>query len=235
MIAFNSVGFKEGNESVDRYLLEQAGGSDASVIIVPSLNGAHYSAQSLGERGTSWFKQLGARNIEVIQINNRQAAEDSRKASRLAKANLICLAGSGRYSFGFEDFSWLKTLKGSICWDGIAEALEQGTILSGAHGSAELLPEYDCSFQDSLRVVEGLGFVPDVIFVSLAGYFTFRGKEVMKQLLQRKHQNIPVITVEESASVILQGDKYRVLGNGLAKVYQKGEVFSYQTGQIFRL
>lgn len=215
--------FQKGNEAADRFALEQAGGPEAAVVIVPTAGGADGGIPMASRNGTEWFRRLGGRQVEALPLSDRKDADDPALAQRLAEARLIYMAGG---SPGY----LLQALEGTRCWEAMKEALEKGAVVGGASAGAMVLMEqmYDPS---TGGVIRGLGLVPGAIFVP---HFNSFGKKWVDKLLPAVAEGL-LIGVDEKVAIIGRGNDWQVYGRGWVTVYRQGKPAKYQGGQPFKL
>ncbi|MEJ2661773.1 MAG: Type 1 glutamine amidotransferase-like domain-containing protein [Desulfobacteraceae bacterium] len=102
-----------------------AGGRDAAVAIVPAAAAPDGNHRRAGKNGLKWFHMLGARNVTVLPLVDRQSADDPDVASGLRRSRLIYLLG------GFPEYL-AGVLQGSTGWKAIRAALAEGAVLAGS-------------------------------------------------------------------------------------------------------
>ncbi len=215
--------FQKGNETADRFALEQAGGLDAPVMIIPTAGGADGGVPMASRNGVHWFRQLGATQVEALPVSNRQEANDPALAQRLTSARLIYMAGG---SPGY----LLDALQDSLCWKAMQQALASGAIVGGSSAGAMVLMEhlYDPS---SGQVRAGLGLVKGALFIP---HYNGFGRKWVERL-QAARPDAILIGVDEKVAIIGNADNWQVYGRGWVTIYREGHPVKYQGGQGFRL
>src|SRR5437763_12301025 len=137
----------------DRRAIELAGGPDALISIIPTAAAPDNNHQRAGRNGLSWFKSLGAKQIEVLPLIDRASANDPEIVARLSQSRLIYMLG------GFTGYLG-QVLANSASWQAMLQAYEAGAVLAGSSAGAMVLCEYYYDPGQS-KVVEGLGLVPN--------------------------------------------------------------------------
>ncbi len=215
--------FQKGNEQADQHALQQAGGANASVLIVPTAGGADGGIPMASRNGVNWFRSLGAEKVEALPLANRAEADQPELAARLTGANLIYMAGGNPAYL-------LEALKGSACWAAMREALANGAVVGGASAGAMVLMEhlYD---PEGGQVRPGLGIIPNAIF---APHFNSFGRKWVSKIQTALPQAL-LIGVDEKVSIIGRGNDWQVYGRGWITIYRQGKPYKYQGGQPFKL
>ncbi len=215
--------FQKGMDAADKYLIEQAGGPDAPIVILPTAGGADGGEGMAARRGTEWFRQMGGRKVEAVMVVDRKSANDPALAARIEQAKLIYMAGG---SPGF----LLDSLRGSAAWQAALKAWEGGAILGGSSAGAMVLTQqmYDPS---SGGLVAGLGLVEAAAFMPHHNGFGRRWFDKLNGLLP----GATMLGVDEKTAIIGNGNNWRVYGKGWVTVYRAGQPFKFVSGQPLKL
>lgn len=215
--------FQKGNEAADSFALEQAGGANAPVFILPTAAAAEGRPDIAGRNGVNWFKQLGAQDVDFLPVYSKADANSAELAARLANARLIYLSG-GSPVFLYE------TLKDSPVWQAVLAAHQNGAILAGSSAGAMVLLAKIYNPQNG-NLVDGFGLVENALFMP---HFNNFGRKWVDKILATD-KNLTLFGVEEKLAVIGRGLNWQVFGRGWATIYQKGAPKKFQGGQPFRL
>src|SRR5216684_2545411 len=113
--------FGEAMQQPDLRALELAGGNDALVCVIPTAAAPDHNHVRAGGNGVRWFRSLGAKAVVAVPIIDAASANDPALATQLRQARLIYLLG------GFPGYLE-QTLRGSLCWQAVLEAYEQGAV-----------------------------------------------------------------------------------------------------------
>lgn len=215
--------FQKGYEQADRFALEQAGGLDTPVIILPTAGGADGGIPLASRNGVNWFRQLGARQVAALPVANHQEANDPALAQKLATARLIYMAGG---SPGY----LLDALQNSACWTAMRQALENGAVVGGSSAGAMVLMEYLYD-PGSGQVRPGLNLVGNAIFIP---HFNTFGRKWIERLQAARPEAL-LLGVDEKVAILGQGNDWQVYGRGWVTIYRQGKPTKYQGGQSFKL
>jgi cyanophycinase len=208
----------------DQRALELAGGPNALLSIIPAAAAPDNNHQQAGRRGVRWFQSLGATQVTALPLIDRISANNPALEEALRQSRLIYLLG------GFPHYL-AQTLRGSLSWEAIRSAYQDGAVLAGSSAGAMVLCEnyYDPSAQS---MKPGLNLLPGVCL--LPHHNTF-GKGWAKKLTQ-KHPDILWIGIDEETGMISEGPQgqWRIYGKGSVTLYRrlasrcrlKGETFA---------
>jgi cyanophycinase len=212
----------------DRRAIVLAGGFDVPVSIIPTAAALDNNHQRAGRNGVTWFRRLGASNVEALPLIDAASANDPGIAATLRQSRLIYLLG------GFPGYLG-QTLLGSHAGQAIVEAYEQGAVIVGSSAGAMVLCQY---YYDpgAKKVVPGLGVVAGSCV--LPHHNTF-GKGWSAQLAAQLPQ-IVLLGIDERTGIIDDVAEERLLrwqvyGQGEATLYHQGTPAIYRKGQPFSI
>lgn len=203
--------------------IELAGGFDVPIRIIPTAAAPDNNHQRAGNNGVRWFQGLGAKDVFSMSLLSKIRAEDKNIAQSLREAKLIYMLGGFPHYLG-------QTLKGSLAWDAVLEAYQNGAVIAGSSAGAMVMCQfyYDPSGK---RVHEGLNLLSNSLV--LPHHNTF-GKNWAPQLL-KKHPRATLIGIDEQSGMINDGENnaWNVYGRGVVTLYQHEKVTIHQTGMTF--
>ena len=173
---------------------------------IPHLVGSEYAKA---------FGHLGAQNVGVINIENREEALDLIILDRIKKADVIFFTGGDQLrltsifggtaihdlllqKYNEEDFLYVGTSAGAAC-------ASKNMIYQGSSHEALLKGE--------IKITSGLGFIDNVIIDT---HFVQRGR--IGRLFQAVVGNPKTLGIglgEDTGLLIKQGDSMEALGSGL--------------------
>src|SRR5215212_2904391 len=201
----------------DLRAIEQAGGSDAPIRIIPTAAAPDNNHQRAGSNGVRWFQSLGAKDVLSLPLIDQVSANDVSIAKSLRDAKLIYMLG------GFTGYLG-ETLKGSAAWDAVLEAHHDGAVIAGSSAGAMVMCEF---YYDPSRgqVVDGLNVVKNSIV--LPHYNAF-GKSWASRLLEITQ--VTLIGIDEQTGMIDDGDHgaWNVYGRGTVTLYRSHQVETYE-------
>jgi cyanophycinase len=216
--------FQGKMEEPDRKALALAGGQNAKVVIIPTAAAPDNNSKRAGDTASEWFQTLGARNISVLPIIDKESANDPGLSAELDHANLIYILGGFT---GYLD----RTLKESPCLDALLHAYEKGAVIAGSSAGAMVLCE---RYFDPIvkEIKKGFGILKDVILIPHHDTF---GRS-WHSLYFDKIADIRCIGIDEQTGMMNQTDRHRwtVYGKGGVTLYLKTSIASYKNGQSFQ-
>lgn len=129
-LALIGGGDYEQSEQVDRFLLELAGGPDTPVVFLPTT----HTSRRMGEKFTAYYQSLGARNVRVAPVYEREDAENEENAQLLREAGLIFI-GWGN------DSRLQQVIRDTPVLTAIEETYRAGAVLAGTSAGARATGE----------------------------------------------------------------------------------------------
>jgi len=129
-LALIGGGDYEQSEQVDRFLLELAGGPSTPVVFLPA---AHRSRR-MGEKFTEYYASLGARNVRVAPVYEREDANSEENARLLREAGLIFIGWGS-------DTRVQQVVAGTPVHAAIEDAWQDGAVLAGTSAGARAAGE----------------------------------------------------------------------------------------------
>jgi len=209
----------------DRMAIELAGGLDSSISIIPAAAAPDNNHLRAGQNGVNWFKGLGATHVAALPLIDISSANDPEITAKLSHSRLVYLLG------GFPGHL-AQTLEGSLSWQAIMTAFQNGALIAGSSAGAMVLCEY---FYDpkAARIVSGLNLMKGICI--LPHHNTF-GKGWAHSLKQKLPNTILVGIDEETACIsgVSEGN-WQVHGRGEVTLYQSEQIRRVTSGQEFEL
>ena len=207
----------------DLRAIELAGGFDAPIRIIPTAAAPDNNHQRAGNNGIRWFQSLGVKDVLSVSLLSKIRAEDKNIAQALRDAKLIYILGGFPHYLG-------QTLLGSLAWDAVLEAYQNGAVIAGSSAGAMVMCQhyYD---PDRKRLHEGLNLMPHSLV--LPHHNTF-GKSWAPQLL-KKLPEATLIGIDEQTGMINDGENnsWNVYGRSAVTMYQNEKVTTHQAGISF--
>lgn len=199
--------FGEPMSEPDLRALELAGGPEAPVRIIPAAAAPDHNHIRAGENGARWFRELGARDVQVVYAIDRPSADDPAVAAALAAARLVYLLG------GFPRHL-AKTLAGSRAWEAVLSAYRSGAVIAGSSAGAMVLCDhYYDPYERSL--LPGLGLIPDACVLP---HHATMGLRWLPMLSEELPDSL-LIGIDESTAMIRQQGTWTVYGGGRVTLY----------------
>ena len=211
----------------DHRAIELAGGPDAPISIIPTAAAPDNNHRRAGTNGVTWFKSLGASNVESLPLIDKASSNDPAIANKIRQSRLIYMLG------GFTGYLG-ETLKNSASWQAMLEAYTNEAIIAGSSAGAMVLCQY---YYDPGRsqVVEGLGLVPNTCV--LPHHNTFG--EGWAKLMTINLPNAILLGIDERTGMLDDGEGgrkigWQVYGQGAVTLYRNGQPTAYKAGESFK-
>ncbi len=135
----------------DRRALELVGGFDSVLSILPTAAAPDHNHNRAGQNGKRWFESLGARQVAVLPVIDRDSADLTMNAAAIQNSRLVYLLGGFTHFLG-------QTLSGSLCSQAMRSAFEAGAVIAGSSAGAMVLCQY-YYHPGSSSVFEGLNSI----------------------------------------------------------------------------
>ena len=168
---------------------------------------------------------LGARDVTVSRLVDRQSADDPDVASGLQRSRLVYLLG------GFPGYL-AGVLQGSAGWRAILAALAEGGVLAGSSAGAMVLGDF---FYDpvSRSLVKGLGLLRAIRIIP---HFNSFGRAWVGRL-QNELPSVILIGIDEETGMINDGPggTWSVYGAGAVVLYRGHQPERYGDGERIEL
>jgi cyanophycinase len=202
--------FSGGMAEADLRAIRLAGGFEASICILPTAAAPDNNHNRAGMNGVSWFHDLGAKQVSVVNVVDKSSANDPNLAKTLRSARLIYLLG------GFPEYLG-TTLLGSLAWEAALEAFTNGAVLAGSSAGAMVLCEhyYDPYVK---KLLAGLNLVPGCCVLP---HHNNIGREWVGSLSKLLPGTI-LVGIDEGTGMISEADGWHVYGKGGVTLYRPG-------------
>jgi cyanophycinase len=214
------IGGSEAKESdEEKAILRQAAkralGEEGGRIVV--LTVASMEPVEMAETYRKAFGRLGVRQLEVIDIRNREQAYDPANVEKLANASVLFFTGGDQLRI-------TSQMGGSPLLERIFALHEEGTPIVGTSAGAAAMSETmliggptNASCLTTLSMAPGLGLLKGVVVDS---HFSQRGRfgRLMGAVAHNPH-NLGIGLDEDTAILVRRNDEeFTVLGTGAVYV-----------------
>lgn len=225
-----AIGGAENKEN-DRRILERfisvSGGEDADIVVIPTASRMHET----GPRYETLFRDLGARNVTVMDFDTRRDCQEPGRLRRLEEASGIFFTGGNQLR--------LTTLLGGTP---VAKLIRvrnaNGVTVGGTSAGASILSEHMIAFGDegssvisgSVRLAPGLGLTNRFIIDQ-----HFRQRDRLGRLITALAYNpfsVGIGLDEDTAAFIGPDETVEVVGTGGATVVDASDVTYSSIGEV---
>jgi len=220
LIAIGGNEDRENDLVVLKRVVQEVRKTDYKVGVITT---ASETPEQRGEDYRQVFTTLGASAIKILNIKDRNQANDPNMAKTLEDADLIFLVGG-------DQLRLTTIIGGSLIFEVIQNRLENGAIIVGTSAGAAVFSEtmiYDGKSEEglvkgSVLTTSGFGFVKNVVFDT---HFNVRGR--VGRLVQIITMNPACIGVGigEDSGVLLKGDGVlEVIGLGTVVIVDGSDI-----------
>jgi cyanophycinase len=199
---------KLGRRTVLRSFVDLAGGSDATIAVVPT-------ASSLGDQVVevydALFRKLGAREVVALRPESREQADDPELVRRLDEVSGVFMTGGNQLKLS-------AIVNGTSFGEAVRAAHLRGAAVGGTSAGASILSSHMVAFgpggavpkQRMTQLAAGLGLVRDVV---IDQHFDQRNRYGRLLMLVAQSPGLLGIGIDEdTAAVITREADHDVLG-----------------------
>lgn len=200
---------KEGDCLILKKVVELSGGEKARIVVMTT---AAENPRELGEVYDRLFKRLGVGEVDVIDIDCRE------RANNRALVDIIA-SSTGIFFTGGDQLRITSILGGTMIDEAIRQAYLKGTVIVGTSAGASVMSETMIVEGDSdntpkrctLKMAPGMGWIKEVV---IDQHFAQRGR--LGRLLSAVAQNpyILGLGIDEDTAIVLDDEaKFEVIGS----------------------
>ncbi len=214
--------------AIDRVLLRLAGGPDTPVVFLPTT----HASRRMGEKFAAYYQSLGARNVRVAPVYEREDAGQEENARLLREAGLIFIGWGS-------DYRLQQVVTGTPVLAAIEEAYHGGALVAGTSAGARAAGEMVISaangpvglreglddgpplsragMEDNvpLQLRRGFNWVPGLVIEAHLSEWNRYGHLLLMGAL---HPELTWIGIDERTALVIDP-------NGEAEVVGSGNVF----------
>jgi len=206
------------DKTTDKKILKDvfrlSGGKSSEISIITTAT--NYPVE-VGNEYKKLFTDLGADKIHVINVKQRQDANDELALEPLSKSDCIFFVGGDQLRIS-------SILGNTKVHEIIMQAYKNGKIIAGTSAGASMMSQImvvkgeddEAPRKCTLKMAPGMGLLNGVI---IDQHFNQRGR--LGRLLSAVAQNPIILGIgidEDTAIVVKDGEKFNVIGSGVATV-----------------
>ncbi|HEX8523165.1 MAG TPA: cyanophycinase [Tepidisphaeraceae bacterium] len=222
-------GREEKRPDRDRHIVEEvAKAAHNGRLIV--LTAATQLPEELWEDYRKVFKELGVKNVELLDVRTREDAYDPKNVEKLTDDAVVFFTGGDQLRI-------TSQIGDSLVFRRMRDLYENGGVICGTSAGAAAAPETmliagpsdESGRVSALDMAPGLGFIDNVVIDS---HFAERGR--MGRLLGAVAQNPRNLGlgIDENTAIVVEqngnGKRFRVIGDGAVYVVD-GTHISYSS------
>jgi cyanophycinase len=193
--------------------LELAGGRDAPIVVIPTANGD-------GDYGPYWaglsgFKAVGATNLTVLHTTDRTVANTDAFVEPIRKAQGVWFVGGRQWRLAD---AYLHTK----VQDELNALLDRGGVIGGSSAGATIQGSFLVRGDTRTNTImmgdhqEGMGFLKES---AIDQHVLRRNRQFDLIPVIEAHPDLLGIGIDENTAIVVQGDRFRVMGAGYVLIY----------------
>lgn len=204
-----------GPEILDRFFA-LAGGRDAPLVIIPSaLPGSKYSQNW---QGADVFRDAGATNITILHTRDRSEADSRAFVKPLKRARAVWFSGGRQWRL-------VDAYAGTRTETEIANVLERGGVIGGSSAGATIQGSYLVrGAREGNHIMMAPGYEKGFGYLAncaIDQHLIARGRIDDLAEVVRTHTELLGIGIDEGTAIVVQGNRFEVLGESKVAIYTK--------------
>ncbi len=207
----------------------RSGGTDARIAVIPS---ASREPAIIGERYRTIFTEMGAKGIEILDLQERVQCEDALMQQYVQDC-------TGVFMTGGDQLRLCSILGDTPLMQIVRQRAQKGEItLAGTSAGAAVMGHYmiagggsgESPNRSLVDMTTGLGLIPELLVDQ-----HFHNRNRMARLLSAvaAHPDRIGIGIDEDTCALCEGDGIlRVIGKGSVTIVDPGEMTHTNAGQV---
>lgn len=217
------IGGAEDKKGEKTILKEVCGRLDKEKDILVIATIASQLPEELGDEYKNIFKDLGVKNLEILNIKNRKNACDENNIKIINNASLIFFTGGDQLRI-------TSLIGGTPLYVSMKEVYKKGCIFVGTSAGASVMsdtmivtgPNEESPRKCTLKMAPGLGLIKGVI---VDQHFAQRGR--IGRLLvgiAENPQSLGIGIDEDTAIEVNAKGKFKVIGSGAVYIIEGNDI-----------
>lgn len=208
--------------SILRRFIEAAGGADAPVFFVPTAGDkTSYGPQ---DASANFLRQAGCRNLEMLHTVSRAEANSEAFAARLARARGVFFGGGRQWRL-------VDSYLGTRTQREFEAVLRRGGVIAGSSAGATIQGSYLVRGAREGNTIlmapgyeKGFGYLRRV---AIDQHLTQRNRQKDLLAVIARHPELLGIGLDENTAIVVQADRFEVVGLGRVAIYDRGALPHY--------
>jgi cyanophycinase len=199
--------------------IDLAGGPDAPIVIIPTAGEADDEYDQYWSGLRQW-RQNGARNITVMHTRDRKVADSDAFVKPIRNARGVFFGGGRQWRLA-DSYLDTRTHQELIA------LLNRGGVIGGSSAGASILASFmvrgDTKSNEKMigDHVVGLGFLKNA---AIDQHLLRRNRQFDMLEVIDKYPNLLGIGIDEDTAIVVEGDRFDVIGKSYVVVYSNKPV-----------
>ena len=178
--------------------------------------------------GIAQAERLGVQAVPLL-VTDRDAADDPALAAQVEGAGLVYLSGGNPPYCA-------STLRGSLVWQAVHHAWQEGAALAGCSAGAMSLTGWVPDLRHPLRDADpGLGVVPGLRVIPHFDRFSAWMPDLVTRYLARSPEDVAVVGVDEDTALVHRDGVWTVQGRQSVWVLTSEGRTGFGAGEVLQL
>ena len=178
--------------------------------------------------GIAQAERLGVQAVPLL-VTDRDAADDPVLAAQVEGAGLVYLSGGNPPYCA-------STLRGSLVWQAIHHAWQEGAALAGCSAGAMSLTGWVPDLRHPMRDADpGLGVVPGLRVIPHFDRFSAWMPDLVTRYLARSPEDVAVVGVDEDTALVHRDGAWTVQGRQSVWVLTSEGRTGFGAGEVLQL
>lgn len=204
---------KEGECEILRRFFQLSGGRKANIAILSTAS----TDPDTGEQYRQIFEGMGASEVSVLAVHNREVANQAQYRQIFAKQ-------TGIFFTGGDQLRITGILGGSVLGKALINSYREGAVIAGTSAGAAAMSETmlvggadDATpSKEIIRIAPGLGLLKDAV---IDQHFAQRGRIGRLLAVVAHNPYIVGIGIDEDTAIIVDGaGEFEVIGSGTVTI-----------------
>jgi len=200
--------------------IDLAGGPDAPIVIIPTAGGGeHYDQYYPGKRR---WENAGAADVTVLHTRDRNEANKDSFVAPLQKARGVWFPGGRQWRLADSYLDTRTELE-------IQNVLKRGGVVGGSSAGATIQGSYLVRGDTKTNTImmgdheEGFALLKNV---AIDQHLLARNRHFDLIPVIEKHPHLLGIGIDEDTAIVVQGDRFEVIGQSLVAIYDNQRMLS---------
>lgn len=200
------------SQAIVQRFIEIAGGPDAPLVAVPTAD----DQDDKGERIVAFLRKAGATKVTLLHTRDPKMADTDAFVQPLRAAKGVWLGGGRQWRMA-DAYLGTRTVKELFA------VLERGGVIAGSSAGATIQGSYLVRGAPEGNTImmapgheAGFGFLKDS---AIDQHWATRKREQDLVPVIERHPELLGIGLDEDTAIIVQGDRFEVMGRGPVGVY----------------
>lgn len=227
-----------GDETILQRFVDLAGGKSAHIVVIPT---ASEHPEEMGQGYIDAFTRLGAKNVEVLDIREREEANSDSSIEMLNAATGIFITGGAQSRL-------VALLAGTLAMEHIRLLNARGVVVAGTSAGASIIPSHlmlggtglagdsgeSAARKNMVEMAAGFGLLQDII---VDQHFSERGRMGRLLSIYAANPGLLSIGLDENTAVVIDKDGIlEVLGTGMVTLINGrnavSDYFEREVGEV---